>query len=75
MLGDEESEARQELIELHQKMVEQYEVLRCINCADENFAQLIISIQLLIEQSAELVAEVAAAFYPVQAAAPRPRCD
>lgn len=75
MLSDEEMEARQELIELHRMLVEQYESLRQIDCTDENFSQLIDSVRLLVQNSAELVAETATAYFPVEVGAPRATHD
>lgn len=75
MLNDEEIKARQELIELHRSLAEYYESLKSIDCNDNDFKQLIDSIRALVEKSAELVAEVATVFFPVQANTNRPKRD
>ncbi len=75
MLSDEEMKARQELIELHRMLVERYESLIQIECTDESFNQLISSVKLLVQNSAELVAETATAYFPVEAGTPRPTHD
>lgn len=66
MLPYEQQHLRDELLELHRKLVAQYEALRLISCEDEDFNQLLRSIQTLVGRSADLVAETASVYLPIE---------
>lgn len=63
-MSDDQESVRNTLLDLHRGLLSQHEKLQQINCTDESFRELILAIQLLLDKSAELVAETATAYLP-----------
>ncbi|WP_160328335.1 hypothetical protein [Pseudomonas sp. EpS/L25] len=65
MMNNDEESVRNALLDLHRGLLNQQDKLQQINCTDESFCELILAIQLLLDKSAELVAETATVYLPL----------
>lgn len=66
MLNSDEHEVRDNLLVIHRRLMEQYDLYKKIEVEDENFKLLIDAILAFIEQVGILVVEVATNHLPVE---------